>query len=177
MKIVQSLLTVVFLYTFAASAGSTSVTEHKTPLLTRTVVIFSALEAELIDALKNNNQSKLEKLLANDFEMRQMGEPESPIPRTNWLANSLAEASKYTSDIEQMTVHDLNQATIVNFLWSPVKKNEQRSLEKVFVVDVWRQKEKQWQLAIRYISSAQNPNAKIPGFVPTPNEMVIEKRY
>jgi hypothetical protein len=152
-------------------------TNIKFSQLTRTVLFFSALETELIEALKNNNQIKLKGLLADDFEMRQASEPSSPIPYANWLANSLAEAPNYTVTLEQMSVHDLNQTAIVNFLWLPNTNNEQLPLAKVFVVDVWRQVGERWQLAIRYINSAQDTNAKIPGFVLMPGNSVIEKRY
>ena len=152
-------------------------TTIKISQLTRTVVIFSALETELIEALKNNNQIKLKGLLADDFEMRNAAEPSSPIPYANWLANSLVEAPNYTATLEQMSVHDLNGTAIVNFLWLPSTDNEQLPLAKVFVVDVWRQVGERWQLAIRYISSTQDTHAKIPGFVSVPGNSVIEKRY
>jgi hypothetical protein len=177
MKTLQFMFVIFSLLAGIATVNSAPISGNTTriPQLTRTVKIFSELETELIDALKTNNQEKLKSLLAEDFEMRQASKPDSPIPYADWLKNSLAEASSYTADIKQMSVHDLKQTAIVNFLWLPASDNGQVPLEKFFIVDIWRQNGKNWQLAIRYLSSIQDTNAKIPGFVS--NEVEIEKKY
>ena len=177
MKIVQFMFVFFLLLAGIATVDSAPLSGNmaRTPQLTRTVKIFSELEVELINALKNNNQDTLKNLLADDFEMRQPAKPSTPIPSADWLKNSLAEASKYTANIEQMSVHDLKKTAIVNFLWTLASDNGQAPLLKCFVVDVWRQDGKNWQLAIRYISPSQDSNVKIPGFMPSEQE--IEKRY
>lgn len=159
----------------AVNSAPPSKDNVKIPQLTRSVKIFSELEVDLITALKNNNQVKLKSLPAEDFEMRYASEPGNPVPYFNWLANSLSEASKYTADMEQMSVHELGQTAIVNFLWLPAVSSGQIVTAKFSVVDVWKQEERSWKLAIRYISSAQAADAKFPGFVQ--NETIIEKRY
>jgi len=179
MKILQFMFVIFLLLACITTVNSAPIFGNITriPQLTRTVKMFSELEVELIDALKNNNQDKLKSLLAEDFEMRQASKPDNPIPSAEWLKNSLAEASTYTVNIGQMSVHDLKQTAIVNFLWFPASDNGQEPLSKVFVVDVWRQGGKNWQLAIRYISPIQDINAKIPGFSSMPAETVINKKY
>jgi hypothetical protein len=177
MKTLQFVFVCFLLSALLTTANSAPTAENttKTPQLTRSVKIFSELEIELIDALKNNNQVKLKSLLADDFEMNQASKPDAPTPAADWLRNSLAEASTYTANIKQMSVHDLNQTAIVNFLWLPASDNGQVPASKFFIVDVWRQDGKNWQLAIRYISPAPDSNANIPGFMP--NEIEIEKKY
>ncbi len=177
MKVLQFMFVSLLLVAFMETANSAPLSENITriPQLTRTVKIFSELEIDLINALKNNNRDKLRNLLAEHFEMRQPSTPGMPVPSADWLKNSLAEASTYTANIEQMSVHDLKQTAIVNFLWTLASDNDKAKLLKFFVVDVWRQDGKNWQLAIRYISPSQNSNIKIPGFMP--NEQEIEKRY
>lgn len=177
MKILQFMFVFFLLLAGIATVNSAPLSGNitKIPQLTRTVKIFSELEVELINALKINNQNTLKNLLADDFEMRQPSKPGNPIPSADWLKHSLAEASIYTVNIEQMSVHDLKQTAIVNFLWTLASDNGQAPLLKFFVVDVWRQDGENWQLAIRYISPSQDSNIKIPGFMP--NELEIKKRY
>jgi hypothetical protein len=172
MKALPFMFVIFLLLTCVTTVNSAPISGNNPRILqlTRTVKIFSELETELIDALKTNNQDKLKGLLAEDFEMRQASKPDNPIPYADWLKNSLAEASNYTADIKQMSVHDLKQTAIVNFLWLPADNGQ-----VFFIVDIWRQNGKNWQLAIRYLSSIQDTNAKIPGFVQ--NEVEIEKKY
>lgn len=171
MKNMTVVFLILFLGAFVSTAESNPISENNTriPLLTRSVKIFTELEAGLIGALKNNNQDKLKQLLADDFEMRLALEPANPVPYSDWLQNSLFEASNYSTNSEQMSVHELDKTAVVNFLWLPVADT------KFFVVDVWRQQGANWKLTVRYISSATDSAGKIPGFVD--KETVIRKKY
>lgn len=171
MKILRLVFGIFWLLLCVTNVNSAPISGNNTRVsqLTRSVKNFSELETELIAALKTNNQDKLKHLLAEDFEMRQASKPDNPIPYADWLKNSLAEASSYSTDIEQMSVHDLNQTAIVNFLWQPSTES------KFFIVDIWRLNGKNWQLAIRYLTPIADINTKIPGFIP--NEQEIEKKY
>ena len=70
MKTLQFMFVIFFLLACITTVNSVPLSGNITriPQLTRTVKIFSELEVELIDALKNNNQDKLKSLLADDFE-------------------------------------------------------------------------------------------------------------
>lgn len=179
MKMSQIGFIVIFLCTFAASAESAPLSEdaNKIPSLTRQVKTFSGLEIELIEALKNKNQVKLDKLVDQDFEMRTGARPDNPVPYPEWLKASFAEASAYTLDIGRMAVHDLNGTAVVSLLWKPSADNKQTAMPDVFLVDVWTKKGAEWKLAIRYASPVQGAVTaiRIPGF--SADEPVIEKKY
>ncbi|MGR9000529.1 MAG: hypothetical protein ACU88J_15990 [Gammaproteobacteria bacterium] len=178
MKIPQTGLIVMFLCTFAISVKSApplSEDALKIPSVTRQVKIFSDLEIGLIEALKNRNQLKLDKLVSQDFEMRTAVRPDNPVPYSEWLKNSLTDASGYALDIGSMAVHDLHDTAIVSFLWNPFGDNKQVAMPDIFLVDVWKRTGLEWKLAIRYASPVHDAAIKIPGF--SMDEPVIEKKY
>jgi hypothetical protein len=179
MKMPQIGFIVIFLCTFAISLESAPLSEdsNKIPLLTRQVKTFSGLELELIEALKNKNQFKLDKLVAEDFEMRTVARPDDPVPYAEWLKISLAEASVYTLDIGRMAVHDLNETAVVSLMWNSVADNKQTAMPNIFLVDVWTKKGAEWKLAIRYASPVRDDAIaiRIPGF--SADKPVIEKKY
>jgi hypothetical protein len=167
---------IISLCTFFMPAESRPLPEDtgKIPSLTRQVKTFSDLENELIEALKSRNQLKLDQLVAEDFEMRAAASPDNPVPYSEWLKTSLAEASAYTCHIGRMAVHDLNETAIVSFMWNPSADNKQ-AIQNVFLVDIWKKQGVAWKLAIRYASPVQGASVKVPGF--SGKEPVIEKKY
>jgi hypothetical protein len=167
----------IYLWMFAGVviAAPPTDTPGRIPTVTRLVKLFYEREGELVSALKNKEQVKLDALVAEDFELRSAAAPGVPVPRADWLSKSLAEASAYSGGIEQMAVHGLNDTSIVSFLWKSANSVQTGALPDVFVIDVWRLSGNEWKLAIRYASPTSSANARLPGFAP-PSD-VIEKRY
>jgi len=169
-----SILLLFWLFSSCIQADA-SENPAKIPTLTRLVGIFAGLESDIIDALKNRQPLKLNKLIADDFEMRAALMPANPVPRAEWLAASMAEAPAYSADLEQIAVHDFNDTALVSFLWNPPPVTDPHKIRpKMFVVDTWRRAGTAWVLAIRYISTAVDTGARIPGL--SQNEPPIEKK-
>ncbi|MFA5171989.1 MAG: nuclear transport factor 2 family protein [Sulfuriferula sp.] len=139
------------------------------PTVTRLVLIFSQLEAELDAATQHGDTETIDKLLAPTFEMRVGAMPGNPVPRAAWL-QQLHVAPGAALSPTQMAVHDYDTVAIVSYL-------SKRTLPAgdIYIVDVWKKKELTWQLAVRYASPAGRTDFAIPGAVlDTPQ---LDKRY
>lgn len=142
------------------------------PTVTRLVRIFSGLEGNLAEAVEKRDRQAVSKLLSNDFEMRVGAMPGNPIPRAAWIQQSFA-SPKSSSAMEQMAVHGLGKTAVVSYAWKTTARKS-GVVHDVFVVDVWRQQDGGWKLAIRYADPAGAGDFNVPGAAPvTP---VFEKK-
>jgi hypothetical protein len=117
---------------------------------TRLVAIFSELENQLINAIQKKDQTTLDRLLTEDF---QVWKPMSdPVPKDDWIKE--AELQKLASfRIAHMAVRALNEQTsIASFVLIPTAG---QSREQYFVVDVWQKTADTWQLTDRYVSGTK----------------------
>ncbi len=146
-----------------ASAQAGAPTRSNVPVITRLVQSFLAQEESLIEALRARDRARLDNLLAADFEQRDGTQPGTPVPRAEWLDASLQEATQYEVQVSQMAVHDLGADAVVSFVW-----------QNSAIVDVWRRRGENWELAIRYASRTSPgvtaPGTRFPG-------VRIDKRY
>ena len=133
---------VAILFFFAMAPYVTAGSDTNVPMLTRLVQQFTDSEKEVVSALKENNQTTLRKLVADDFELRNSNTIGEPVPRELWLNQSVKAAKNYSSTFEQMAVHDLSDVAVVSFQW-----------QSQSIVDVWVKQQEQWVLKIRYVSS------------------------
>ena len=147
----------------------------RVPTVTRLVKVFAELETEIITAFKEKNQAKLKQLVYPDFEMQIASRSADPVPMSEWLKASMAEAASYSYDISQMSVHDLGETAIVSFIWNAPDKTQQDPPPDISIVDIWKKDGTRWKLAIRYAAAVQNQDFKFPGF--TGDDSVIEKKY
>jgi ketosteroid isomerase-like protein len=113
--------------------------------MTRTGVMFSALEKSLDAAARNKDQAGLAKLLSEDFELRESATPGQPVPRADWLARA---GGAGTMALSQVGVHDFGDTAVVSFSMSGAHGMAAGST--IFVVDVWHRVNGQWQLAVRF---------------------------
>jgi len=108
--------------------------------VTRSVKVFSELEAKLDGAIAAHDKTDLANLLAANFEMRSGVNPGQPTPRAEWLA-----APQAKSQISQMAVHDYGDLAVVSFL---------DTAQHAFVVDIWKKSGEGYALSVRYASNA-----------------------
>ena len=127
------------------------------PTVTRLVQHFSALESALMTAVQKGDASAIDKMLADDFELRSGAMPSTPTPRADWLQHSQGQSAGL---IEQMAVHDYGSTAIASYLWKPGTRHA------IFVVDVWNKSGDAWKLSVRYASPAGDRRFAIPGVVP-----------
>lgn len=169
------LSTLLCMFSLAALAAPISEEVARVPTVTRLVKAFAELETGIITAFKQKNRAQLKQLIDQDFEMQVASQPTDPVPASEWIKASMAEASAYSYDFSQMSVHDLGQAAIVSFIWNSSDTAQQNPSADISIVDVWKKEGAGWKLAIRYAGAAQNRDFRFPGF--TGDEPVIEKKY
>jgi hypothetical protein len=155
----------------AASAGPASSQTSSTgriPTVSRLVLLFSEQETRLAERIAARDQAAVGQMLTEDFELRAGSQPGRPIPRADWMRQSLQSPGPVVAPRE-MAVHDLGNAAIVSFL------QRADGNANLFVVDVWRRAGEEWKLAIRYAAPAGPGNVAIPGVPPEKSE--FPKRY
>ena len=143
----------------------------RVPTVTRLVKIFFELESDLTNSVAKRDKQAVEATLTNDFEMRIAAAPANPVPRAAWIKRSFAEPQT-SSEIEQMAVHDYGGVATVSFLWKTTVAKS-KATHDLFIVDLWKQSPKGWQLATRYAAPANDMSFAIPGAALPP---AFEKR-
>lgn len=128
--------------------------------------MFIQLETDLSDAVTKQDMAAITKLLSDDFEMRIGSMPGNPIPRAEWIKQSIAEP-KPSTFIEQMAVHDYDKLAVVSYLLKgkngKSKKGKVDAAQGLFIVDVWTREPEDWKLAVRYTGSEGKNDFYISG--------------
>jgi len=137
----------------SGQAADEATPESRIPTVTRWVKLFTELENNLAASVKAGDEAALQRLLADDFELRTGSMPASPTPRAEWIRSSLLRRDVVYS-IEQMAVHDLGNHAVVSFVERSASGSETKAAPNIFVVDVWKRSGNDWKLAIRYASAA-----------------------
>jgi hypothetical protein len=159
---------VVLWATALASPVQAQAVRTQIPVVTRLVQLYSEYEQRLADAINRKDNAEIDRLVANDFELRPANTIGVPVPRADWLAQSLKEQSASMS-IEQMAVHDYGNIRIVSF----VMKNA-LARRGIAVVDVWMQSGESAILKVRYAAVQTTRPLRVPGEV---RQKQIDKRY
>ena len=149
-------------------ASSQAPATGRIPTVSRLVMLFTEQETRLAQRVAARDQAGVGDLLTDDFELRASSQPGRPIPRADWIRQSLQSPGPSGAPT-QMAVHDLGGAAIVSFLLPADNK------KNLLVVDVWRRAGDEWRLAIRYAAPGGPGNGSIPGVPPEAPE--IPKRY
>ncbi len=146
-----------------ASAQTTAT--GRVPTISRLVMLFTERERELAARIRARDAAGAGSFLTDDFELRASSEPGRPVPRSDWIRQSIQSPSQEGTPT-QMAVHDLGGTAVVSFL-QPGGANA-----GLFVVDVWRRAGEEWKLAVRYVAPA---GGAVPGT--TASEPEIPKKY
>src|SRR5262245_43468248 len=85
------------------------------PTVSRLVKIFTEHEVQLETLVRERNATAAENLLTDDFELRAGPQPGRPVPRADWLSQSMESPGPDASPT-QMAVHDLGGTAVVSFL-------------------------------------------------------------
>ena len=143
--------------------------DARIPTVSRLAVIFTEQEMRLAERIQARDAVGLGALLADDFELRASTRPGQPVPRADWIAQSMKSPTPSGIPTE-MAVHDLGNAALVSFL-----QPTGRAKPGIFMVDLWRLAGDEWKSAVRYAAPAGSSNAAIPGIPPAAAQ--IPKRY
>ncbi len=143
------------------------------PVVTRLVQAYSEYEQQLVEAINRKDRGEIDRLVAPDFALWSANSIGDPVPRAEWLAQSLKEKPAKMS-IGQMAVHDYGNVRIVSFLMMPPDGGRRR--RGIAVVDVWMLSGENSVLKTRY-AAVQAPaflRIPVPGEAP---QKRFEKRY
>jgi len=170
---ISSLLIALPLLACLPCFASDAAPQRVIPTVTRTVQQFSKLENDWLDAVQKRDMDAIDKLVANDFELRTSAAPGRPTPRAESLKQSFGLAP-FQSHIEQMATHEFGNVIIVSFLWTIDSTKEGTAAQKIFVVDTWKQNQDGWQVVVRYASTVAADTRNPPG--DDPAEPAIKKK-
>lgn len=141
------------------------------PVVTRLVQIYSDYEQRLAEAVNRKDNGQINRLVAEDFELRSANNIGVSTPRAEWIAQSLKEPAT-TVSIGQMAVHDYGNIRIVSFV---MKREAATGREHgIAVVDVWMQSGDNSVLKVRYAAIQNARSMRIPG---ESRQQDINKRY
>jgi hypothetical protein len=140
------------------------------PVVTRLVQIYSDYEQRLADAVNRKDAGEIDRLIANDFELRSANNIGVPVPRSDWIAQSLKE-SPVSISIGQMAVHDFGNIRIVSFVMTRAVGRREPGIA---VIDVWMQSGESSVLKVRYATTQTSQSPRVPGET---QQRKIEKRY
>ncbi len=152
-RLAQCLFSVLIVATMLAE-GQEPVKPQLTPRImtaTRQVTIFTALERQILTALKKKDKAGLTAMLAEEFTIEM---PHAdPLAGEDWVGSVLAKDFTLKSFvIRQMSVADLGDSAVVKFdrIQQATLKGKSESGE-FFVVDLWKKDGNSWTLANRYV--------------------------
>ena len=120
------------------------------PVVTRLVQIYSEAEQRLAQAINRKDLAEIDRLVASDFELRSANNIGVPVPRAEWVEQSLKNAPQLTS-IAQMAVHEYGDVRVVSFLMA--RQAAAPSEPAIAVVDVWVQSGETSVLKVRYAAA------------------------
>jgi hypothetical protein len=115
--------------------------------LTRSASKYQDLEIALIRALQDRSDSRLNQILANDFEVWS-AERSGPTSRQDWQKAAFATRTQ-PSRIRDLTVREFGEMAVVSFLLQGGPAG--RGVPPLFVVDIWTQSTN--TLNVRYLST------------------------
>ena len=170
LRLARSVAVVLCTATLASQVQAQTV-RTQIPVVTRLVQIYSDYERRLADAINRRDTGEIDRLVADDFELRSASNIGVPIPRADWIAQSFKEPSASMS-IGQMAVHDYGNIRIVSFL---MNRTADAGRERgIAVVDVWMQSGESSVLKTRYATVLENRRLRVPGET---RQQQIDKRY
>ena len=169
-----SFVCAVFLASPLSLAADDAAGPTRIPTVTRWVKLFVDKESALASAMGAGDEAALDKILADDFELRTGANPGTPTPRADFIRQARIGGGPSFS-IEQMAVHDLGEHAVVSFLQLSSSGGTRQPSGDIFVVDVWKRAGDEWRLAVRYASRGGDPRLMVPGAsLESPN---IPKKY
>ncbi len=166
-------LSVVLVFSIIALASQVQAQAVRTqiPVVTRLVQLYSDYEQRLAEAITRKDNGEIDRLVASDFELRSANNIGIPVPRTDWIAQSLRDPPASVS-IEQMAVHDYGNIRIVSFVMK--RATATRREPGIAVVDVWMQSDETSILKTRYAAVQVAHSLHVPGEM---WRQQIDKRY
>jgi hypothetical protein len=122
---------------------------------------FAQLEGAWADAVIRQDPIALEALLASDYALVVSAAPDRVVSRATWLEQALGQYRVRSAQISGLAVRpasdDVANVSLLLALEASVG-NVSRSTT-FFIVDVWRQSPRGWQVVTRYSSRPEEVSA------------------
>ncbi len=112
--------------------------------------IYSQAEQRLAEAINHKDLAQIDRLVAGDFELRSAKTIGVPVPRADWLEQSLKDAPQSIS-IAHMAVYEYGNVRVVSFLMA--RHGAAPPDASVAIVDVWVQSGETSVLNVRYAAA------------------------
>jgi ketosteroid isomerase-like protein len=158
----------------AIAGAQTGPSGRGVPSPTRNVTVFSGLEKEWLDAVQRRDNEALNKIVADNFELRSSAAPGVPTARDEALKQWL-QLPPFESSIGQMAVHEYGDLMLVSFLWKIAAGKDSALPQAVFVVDTWKRVNGNWQVLVRYAAPVGSAAENVPGAV-APSAQSLRKK-
>lgn len=119
---------------------------------TKQVVVFSALEKQMLAAVQKKDKAALKGMLTDDTIIHL---PDAdPLTGDDWVDSVMSkDFDLKTFTIRQMDVADLGTAAVVSY--DRIQDSTFKSIKdggEFYVVDLWKKDGENWKLADRYVS-------------------------
>ena len=146
---------------FAAPFAQSAMAQPgSTPHVTRTVQLFTQLEESLLQAIRAHDETRLQALVDGEFEMIVAPDPETPVPREDWLANVRRPLAGAFS-VEHLSVREIGAVAVASFVLRPTGSSAKAA--SIFIVDTWQRDDAGWHLTQRSAAPIGGTRRAIPG--------------
>jgi hypothetical protein len=141
--------------------------------VTRLVHVFSGLERDWMDAVRQGDEAGATRPLDEAFEMRSALAPSDPVPAAEWVRSALHDFHARSLRVSDMAVRELGATALVSFrLAQEAERAGKDESGEFFVTDVWVQKDGSWKVAARYTDA---PGGRRPIGMPVPGASIPKK--
>jgi len=152
---VFAFLTAVPFFLASLAAGQEPVKPPMNPRIvtaTKQVTMFSALEKQMLEAVRKKDKAALQTMLTDDAIIHL---PDAdPLPGDDWLESVMNKDFALKSFvIRQVDVADLGTAAVVSY--DRIQDSTYKSTKdggEFYVVDLWKKDGDNWKLTDRYVS-------------------------
>ncbi len=122
------------------------------------------LEKQFCDAILHKDAKILDSLVGLDFTLRVADIPQSSLPRTIWMDNTVKRIKGESCEQRQLAARKLgDDLAAVSLVWNQKATTDGRDFSGDFyLVDFWKKSSGNWQIIARY----STPLGKIPDRAP-----------
>jgi len=134
------------------------------------------LEQEFGNAILHKDDNTLERIVGPEFTLRVSDVPESSLPRSIWMDNTLhrlkAQSFAQRDDAARKLTDDL-AALSLRFTYKGSMEGRDFSGDS-YLVDFWKKRDGKWQIIARYGCAVGKPPERPPLRLPPPSDIDIQ---
>lgn len=158
--LVASILITASIASFDANAQTAA--NRNGGMVTRDFKQMSDLEQQCLQAATSKDPNALAQMLSEDFQLRSANLPEDSTNRSEFLKQYPSDLTTGTQ-LEHVTLHTHGSVNVTSFILT-VPVIGAGSAHRYYVVDTWKQHDKDWRLITRHVAPL-GEDSKVPGAV------------